>query len=222
MGQEPNHIDAAIADLEAWRERIQTTIDTLRHFRSQGPELPASVPPGARTASGGSDIAHDTFFQMSIPDAARKYLTIVKRTQPLAVMGEALLSGGLKSASQNFSENLRSIVARDDRFVRVNSEWGLAEWYPAMRREHKAKERPQKKGNAKRESKAGKKHAGESIPEKIKRFLGTAPGKMLSAEEIADGISANIDSVRARLPTMARSGMITKGARGMYSSTVAG
>src|SRR5205807_2514567 len=80
------------------------------------------------------DIAHDAFFQMTVPDAAEKCLRSAKRTKPNPELAECLLTGGLKSTSKNFSEMLRTVLNKDSRFVRVNTEWGLAEWYPAMRK----------------------------------------------------------------------------------------
>jgi len=212
MAQELNHIDAAISDLEAWRDRIQSSIDTLRHLRSQGAELPSTPPPGMRSAS--DEIAHDAFFQMSIPDAAKKYLSIIKRTDSINGIGEALLKGGLKTSSKNFAENVRTIIGRDDRFVKVNSEWGLSDWYPAMKRDQKQR-RSDKRGVKKT------KKPTESIPTKIKRVLSGNPGKLFTAEEIASEIQANVDSVRARLPVMARSGEIAKSGRGEYTARAA-
>src|ERR1700677_3386232 len=128
-----NHIDASIADLEALQDQIVSAISTLKYVRSLGGVLPA-IGSFAAKAPTASELAHDTFFQMTVPDAAEKYFKIVKATKPTATVAEGLLKGGLKSASKDFTAMVKTIMSRDDRFVKVNKEWGLSEWYPAMRR----------------------------------------------------------------------------------------
>src|SRR5579884_3100583 len=172
--EEPNHISAAIADLKAWRERIDAAIQTLEVFGTQGLALPTAPPPGHRP--GPEDIPHDAFFQMTIPDAAFKFLTLTKRTRPNTELSEALLNGGLKTAAKNFPENVRSMLTRDGRFVKVNGEWGLADWYPAMRRERKTKSngsdgpaksaKPRTVARAKHQSKP--EDEGDALPARIK------------------------------------------------------
>jgi hypothetical protein len=138
MNQEVSHIDAAIADLEAWREQISVAIETLRHFGAKGLALPSTPPNAGRIVNG--DIPGDAFFQMTVPDAAEKYLRLAKATKEIPDIAEALLKGGLKSSSKNFSDMTRTVISRDDRFVKVpKGGWGLAEWYPAMRKEKKTK-----------------------------------------------------------------------------------
>ena len=140
MPQESNHIDAAIADLEAWRDQIATAIDTLRHFGTKGGSIPSSAPPSNGRSVPDGELRPDAFFQMTVPDAAEKYLKLVKVTKEIPEIAEALLSGGLKSSSKNFSDMTRTVMSRDDRFVKVPSGgWGLSEWYPAMRKEKKQK-----------------------------------------------------------------------------------
>ena len=71
---------------------------------------------------------------MTVPDAAEKFLTLAKKTVPTAELAAGLLKGGLKSAAKNFASMLNTVLTRDDRFVRVNREWGLDAWYPGMRK----------------------------------------------------------------------------------------
>lgn len=209
--QSQDHIDAVVAMLEAWQEKIASALETLRYLQTQGTALPSTLPVGRTNAQ---QLAHDTFFQMTIPDAAKKYLTIVKKTKTVAEIAQALLEGGLKSSSTNFTENVRTIIAREDRFVRVNGEWGLSEWYPAMKRERKAPikpERPHKKAS-KQQS------AVESLPSRILRLLQDHPEQAFSAEDVASRLSAKVDSVRARLTALSAGGHAKRPERGMYQA----
>src|ERR1700693_50288 len=176
MAQEPNHIDAAIADLEGWQARITTAIETLRYFQAQGGALPAGVPSttGARSGSP-AEITHDAFFQMTVPDAAEKYLKLVKKTRPNPELAEDLLKGGLKSAAKNFPEMIRTVLAREPRFVKVNSEWGLSEWYPGMRnkRPRHSTEQPQTEpaGKGKPSPPQKKKATSASLRHRVLSYL---------------------------------------------------
>jgi hypothetical protein len=196
--EQPSHIEAAIADLQAWQERITAAIETLMLFRTQGGALPSMAPPTSRGTS--SEIAHDAFFQMTVPDAADKYLRLMKTTKPSSELATALLKGGLKSTSQNFQEMIRSVLSRDDRFVRVNSEWGLSEWYPAMRKRgaDKKSETPQEKKTEKRRRVEA--FSTESLKGRILSLLQSHPEQQFVAATIAERLNEkNVRSVNAAL-----------------------
>jgi hypothetical protein len=82
-------------------------------------------------------VDHDTFYAMSIIDAAKKYLGIVgKPARPTQEIIKALKSGGLEKAEYN---TVSSVLARADRsqqgICRVGrGKWGLSEWYPGTGR----------------------------------------------------------------------------------------
>ena len=229
MSQEANHIDAAIADLEAWRDRINASIETLKHLRAQGSAPPSTPPPGNARHAQGSEITHDAFFQMTIPDAAKKYLALVKQTKPNPDVAEALIKGGLKTAAKNFPETLRSILSRDDRFVRVNSEWGLAEWYPAMRRERKPRS---SNGNDEEEQTketieqaettsvkpAGSPSKGGAVKARTLHLVDERPSDIFSAEAIAQALGAKVPTVRSCLSELMAEGLISKPSQGRYQS----
>lgn len=128
MNQESTPYEAVIADLEAKRDQINATIEMLKALRSTATvTLPAATANQRRETE--PEIRRDSFFGMTIPDAARKYLTIVKATKSNPMLCQALLDGGFKTSSANFSEVVRSTLQRNRDFVKVNGEWGLSEWY---------------------------------------------------------------------------------------------
>jgi hypothetical protein len=51
----------------------------------------------------------------------------------VTVLAEALQAGGWKTASKNVTETLRVTLGRHPDFVKINAEFGLAEWYPGRR-----------------------------------------------------------------------------------------
>ena len=77
---------------------------------------------------------------MTIADAAKKYLMMVKKTRSTADIAIALEQGGLKHSSTNFPNNVRTIIwQKPDEFLRVpNGDWGLVEWYPGKGRGRQA------------------------------------------------------------------------------------
>jgi hypothetical protein len=129
MTQEHSPYDAVIADLEAKRDQMTAMIENLKQMRGLANSVVVagvSVHPAVGTSA---TLSHDAFFGMSLPDAARKYLSIVKKTVPHPQFCDALLDGGFKTSATNFREVVRSALSRHPDFVKVNGQWGLSEWY---------------------------------------------------------------------------------------------
>jgi len=129
MTQENTPYDAVIADLEEKRDQLSATIEMLKALKGTASMvLPTAA--NAQRQQAEREIKRDSFFGMTLPEAVRKYLTMVKATKPNPELCAALLSGGFKTSSGNFAEVVRSTLQRNKDFVKVNGEWGLAEWYP--------------------------------------------------------------------------------------------
>jgi hypothetical protein len=127
--------EAVILDLESKISSLQATVANLRNISSivsQISQAPTTSP-AQRATQNVADFGHDAFFGMTVGEAAKKYLKVVKKTVSIPVLVDALLAGGLKSASTNMRENVRSILGRHPDFVRINGEFGLAEWYPGRK-----------------------------------------------------------------------------------------
>jgi hypothetical protein len=130
MPQDPAHYDAVITDLETRRDQMNAMIEMLKQMRSAVVITPvAGTLPAMPITIMGPDIAHDAFFGMSLPEAAKKYLSIVKRTTPHPAFCDALLDGGFKTSATNFREVVRSTLSRHPDFVKISGQWGLSEWY---------------------------------------------------------------------------------------------
>jgi len=132
--QQPSAYDVVIADLERERDKLTITIDALKRIRSLGVPFEATSnfltgqPPMVMPKT---PIPHDAFFGMTIPDAARKFLTWDGNRRPKAngELCDALLAGGFKTNATNFQESVRATLSRNNDFVKVSGQWALAEWY---------------------------------------------------------------------------------------------
>lgn len=125
---------AVLDDLEAQKAALEDAITGIRKMLGQeqakGGVGRKSLSPDTRNSD---TLETDSFFNMSIPEAAKKYLSIVKKPQSTKKIADALKAGGLISTSQNFPNNVRTILTRVERVsgdvVKVKKNWGLGEWY---------------------------------------------------------------------------------------------
>ena len=112
-------IDAAIAGVTALMGESETALQAC---------LPVSLP---RTQESG-DVASGSFADLTLTDAARAYLDMVKKPQSTAEIADALERGGYPTESRNFRNTVRSVLDRHAKtvgeIVKVHKNWGLAEW----------------------------------------------------------------------------------------------
>jgi hypothetical protein len=181
--------DAAVAEVQLKIEELKTTLATLLRLQAEQGGAPS---PTGGSRGGEAEISHDTFFNMTIGEAAKKYLSIVKTTKSTAEIAEGLERGGLKHSSKSFTTTVRSIIGVREDFTRVpNGDWGLTEWYPGMGRGKKPKAK-----KPKRARKAG--------PKKMKNKMDAAVKKQAEpAEPVAStkGPQARIEEYRTIHPS---------------------
>jgi hypothetical protein len=128
-----------IADLELRIAALQATLDSLRSLAGGGaPIAPASGNgSGLRVSGTAVSFSHDSFFNLTAAEAAKKYLAAIKKTASVNIISDVLLAGGWKTSSKNVPDLLRTILGRHVDFVRINGEFGLAEWYPGRKGDKK-------------------------------------------------------------------------------------
>lgn len=180
----PSPFDTAITELKNRIRAMQIALETLEQLRSS-PE--GSVTGGVSSSfsrSNDNEVRHDTFFEMTIADAARKYLTMMKATKSNADIAAALEQGGLKHSSKDFPTTVRSVLGQREDFIRVpKGDWGLAEWYPGIGRGRKAKaDKPHAK--ARRKKRKYQKRSSEAPP---------APAQSAAAESDQGGTQARVE-----------------------------
>jgi hypothetical protein len=146
-----NPLDVAIAELEAQREKLKNAIDALKSLKKIGlpTEVLAAMVNAFRAESSNLipdaprplAIPHDAFYGMTIPDAARKYLSWGgnRQTKANAELCDALVAGGFQTKATNFAESVRATLGRERDFVKIQGQWGLRDWYE----DRGARRRPQ-------------------------------------------------------------------------------
>lgn len=132
--QKPVDYEAVLADLEAKRSELDSAIAVIKRLLGQ-----STVGHGeAREKQQQSDkLTPTAFFGMSVGDAAKRYLSIVKEPKSTPDIAEALQAHGIKTVAKNFTITVFSALERREEsgdFVRPKRGlWGLKEWYPGAR-----------------------------------------------------------------------------------------
>lgn len=209
--------DSAVSEVQTKIEELKTTLATLLRLQGEYGGAPVAQSRGAETA-----ISHDTFFNMTIGDAAKKYLAMVKSTKSTAEIGTALEQGGLKHSSKAFPTTVRSILGQREDFTRVpNGDWGLTEWYPGMGRGKKPKAeksaKPKSKAKAAKTGKSAETPAGgPTRKQRIMATIKTDTGKAWTAGEIATATNDERRLIQATMSVMASGGELSKDPDGGY------
>jgi hypothetical protein len=126
--------DAVLADLEAKKAAIDEAIAGIRRMMGQGQTIPTG---GAGKTINPKAIPSDAFFGMSIPDAVRKYLSIVRKPHTAKQIAEALEAGGITHSSNDFRATVSTTMGRmldkENGLARIGKEYGLLDWYPGRK-----------------------------------------------------------------------------------------
>jgi hypothetical protein len=134
---QPINYEAVLADLEARKAKLETMIAGVREFLGQTATSPSGGPGGGISPAGKP--AHDAFIGMSIPEAAKKHLSAVRRKLPTQELMNALTEGGLPESKYS---TVYAILRRRERqvgdIINMKGDWALSEWYPNYRKRTKA------------------------------------------------------------------------------------
>lgn len=141
MADEPSvDYSTVLADLERRRDALTTAIDAIRMIADpQGAEAHNGAPAAPRTPAprgiGGGTMRPDEFFGMSILQAAKRYLAIVKQPKSATEIAKTVKEHGLLNTSKGFQNTVYSVLYREAErggrsVVKVGNAWGLSEWYP--------------------------------------------------------------------------------------------
>src|SRR5579862_832531 len=104
MAHESIDYSMVLADLETKKSAIDAAMIAVRQILNLGADQQAgSAGAAIQRREQPTEIATDSFFGMTIPDAVKKCLTIVKRPMGLSEITKALSSGGLLSTSKDLA-----------------------------------------------------------------------------------------------------------------------
>lgn len=128
--------EAVLADLRAKREQIDQTIKAIEISRGTGGVAAEARAQQHTPPLDNAEVGAGEFLGMSIADAAKKLLSMRKRSMSSAEIAKELTGGGLVMSANTEHHNIvGSVLTR--RFqqtgdiVRVSrGMWGLQEWYP--------------------------------------------------------------------------------------------
>jgi hypothetical protein len=153
MATESIDYAAVLADLEAKKAALESTIAGIRQMLNLGAELSGGGAPD-RKEQTPAEVRSDTFFRMTMPDAIVKYLEIAKRPQTLSEITKALEDGGLPTTAKNLmpivGSNMSRMKSAGELCQPQQGKWGLAAWYPAASRQAvAAKPKTKKRGRPK-------------------------------------------------------------------------
>ena len=148
MNNDQNPFEAAIVALETRRAQVNAEIDAdIAKLREIGERMSGiALTSGALPQNAPTKIEKDTFYNMTLPDAAKKFLTMCgRKPQTTNAIIDALEKGGLKRTT--YASMYASLSRRENNvgdIVNVNGDWGLPEWYGAK---PKPKKRPAEEKN---------------------------------------------------------------------------
>jgi hypothetical protein len=136
MSDQPINYEAVLADLENRKTQIEAAIIGIRLVMGQ----PGSGPSGPG-GGGGITPAHDAFIGLSIPDAAKKHLTAVRKKLSTQDLMTAMEAGGLPSSKYS---TVYAILRRREKqigdIINMKGDWALQEWYPNYRKKSSTSE----------------------------------------------------------------------------------
>jgi hypothetical protein len=185
------------------------------------------------------EVPHGAFLGKSIPEAAKLYLSIVKRKQTSREIAEGLKKGGIESKSKSFNAQVHSILDRARKsgtgvFVKLDGHWGLAEWYPSALRagvvQKTSKPKKSKKRSKQADSQQTKEQAAASAKpasetggaqQKVAALLKAKPGTELSAQEIATPLGLKVQVAHLLLGKLIKGKVAEKTAGGKYRAIAA-
>lgn len=146
---------AVLQDLENDRTELESLIAYIKR-KKLGQNGDSKITPGAgamgTTSSRanlmtGTAIAPDAFFGLNLVEGAQKYLAMVRTPKTAREIADALKDGGYKTTSKAFNNTVFTVLDRVDKnegaIAKVNKAFGLAAWYPGLKRTKSTKTVPE-------------------------------------------------------------------------------
>jgi hypothetical protein len=159
MSDQPINYEAVLADLETKKAQIEAAIAGIRTLLGQASGSGPTGGPGGGGYVGGAP-AHDAFIGMSIPEAAKKHLTAMRKKLSTQDIMTALEAGGLPPSKYG---TVYAILRRRENqvgdIINMKGDWALQEWYPNHRKKSLSSDDEEGETKGTEESKEEKKSA---------------------------------------------------------------
>jgi hypothetical protein len=142
MTSSREHYEAVLADLLEQRERLDTMIsfvrETLGHEPSESEGTKAERNGRSKSVQvAPTEIPRNAFSGLPLQEAIKSYLRMVNQRQSPKDIMEGLVRGGLHTTSKKLYPNVYSSLLRLEKagdLAKFDNQWGLVEWYPAMKK----------------------------------------------------------------------------------------
>jgi hypothetical protein len=132
MSATPINYAAVLADLEAKRVQLDSAIAAIKVLMEQTGVMAATAPPLPRIAVL-SEVPPRALVGLSVSNAVRKLLEMVQRRLSVREIMQGLQAGGLKpSKYRNVYAILRQRESDKADIIKVDRQWGLADWNPEL------------------------------------------------------------------------------------------
>ena len=237
---------AIIADLEAKRAALDTAIASLKavaSFSTVGPVegmsyMNLAVDVRSPSASGGG-VPDGAFHGKSIPSAIKLYLELVNKKQTPKEISDGLKKGGMESTSKWFEKIIYATLDRlrkAGEVVKVEGQWGLPTWYPALvraglaeksqkskgkgrSRKRVSKTEPQKLLRSKTETNVDEGHHPEKLSERLTMLLKEHPKEGFTAKQLSERFGIHPKVISMTMGTIMKKGEIRLSAPGTYTAS---
>lgn len=236
-----------IADLEAKRALLDSAIASLKAAVASGAIGPVSGSMESSGLSVGTSLFHNgeipagAFLRKSIPEAARLYLSTVKKKQTTKEIADALLEGGMETNAKNFEvtvgTGLYRVSNKTGEFVRLKGgAWGLSEWYPSAmrvspekREKHKGRKPRKSKPKEPKEPKVlmlpeksqstkAAEASSKKLSDRIVEMLNGHPNQEFTAKELSEKLGVNAKVVAMMMATLAKKKLVRRPAPDTYGA----
>jgi len=228
---------AMLSDLRAKKAVLEASIATLESAMALGVlgQLPEGVELSAAASSSGTvesavpiELPHHAFLGVSMPQAIKTYLEVVKKKQTVREISAALKEHGMESTSDSFEGIVTSALNRlkgNGEVLRFKDGWGLTAWYPAsLRNQINTAAKPRKNGKKRNKKKKNepeaKAEATPTIPKRIAELLNKKNGTPLAANQIAEELGISTKGLALILGGMVARKTIIKTENGLYSASL--
>lgn len=123
--------ESVLADLQTRRDQIDAAIEAIRLIMGVGADMSNGTSSSVQRAIAPQNIPAGAFHRMSLVDATKKYLDMVKTNQSTNQILKALDQGGLPPTKYTtLYAVLRRRQSQVGDIVKMGDDWALTAWNP--------------------------------------------------------------------------------------------